>query len=91
MTCSSDKLIKGWNIKFEEKFVIETGSSEDIKNPKKIELFLLGIRAYKDLIYAINLEGNILVYKNPLLSNTSTLIKTYSGARTKITQIIPFS
>lgn len=52
---------------------------------------MLGVRSYKDLIYAINLEGNILVYKNPLLNNTSTLIKTYSGARTKITQIIPFS
>jgi WD40 repeat protein len=36
VTCSSDKLIKVWNIKMEELFVIETGSPEDIKNPKKI-------------------------------------------------------
>jgi hypothetical protein len=55
VTCSSDKLIKVWNIKMEEMFIIETGSPEDMQNPKKIELALVGIRVYKDVIYAINL------------------------------------
>jgi hypothetical protein len=75
----------------EEVCIIETGTAEDMKNPKKIELFLVAVRVFKDSIYAINLEGNILVYKNPLLTHDSSLIKTYSGARSKIAQIIPFN
>lgn len=91
MTCSSDKLIKIWNVKMEELYAIETGTPEDIKNPKKVELFLVAVRVYKDMIYAINLEGNILVYKNPLNTNNTTLIRTISGARGKVNKLIPFN
>lgn len=91
MTCSSDKLIKIWNAKMEELFAIETGTPEDMKNPKKVELFLVAVRVYKDMIYAINLEGNILVYKNPLNTNSTTLIRTVSGARGKVNKLMPFN
>lgn len=91
MTCSSDKLIKIWNVKMEELYAIETGSPEEMKNPKKVELFLVAVRVYKDLIYAINLEGNILVYKNPLNTKNTTLIRTVSGARGKVNKLIPFN
>ena len=62
-----------------------------MKNPKKVELFLVAVRAYKDLIYAINLEGDILVYKNPLNTHNTTLIRTISGARGKVNKLIPFN
>lgn len=91
VTCSSDKLIKIWNIKMEDKFVIEAASKQDLTNPKKIQYFLVGIKVYKDLIYAINLEGDILVYKNPITTQNSDLIRTISGARNKIVSIIPFN
>lgn len=55
MTISSDKLIKIWDIQFEEKFVIETTSAENMKNPKKVGLFLVAVRAVNDLIYVTTL------------------------------------
>jgi hypothetical protein len=54
-------------------------------------LFLVGVRVFKDLIYAINLEGNILVYKNPLVTHNTTLIRTISGAKNKVTRLIAFN
>lgn len=68
MTVSSDKLIKVWNTHFEEKSVIETASVDDMKNPKKFGLFLVAVRALNDKIYAVTLDGDILVYNNPLLN-----------------------
>ncbi len=49
------------------------------------------MRVFKDLIYAINLEGNVLVYKNPLVTHNTTLIRTIYGARGKITRLIAFN
>lgn len=49
------------------------------------------MRAFKDLIYAINLEGNILVYKNPLITHNTTLIRTIYGAKSKVIKLIPFN
>lgn len=71
--------------------MIEAAPSQDLSNPKKIQYFLVGIKVYKDLIYAINLEGDILIYKNPIVTQHSDLIKTISGARNKIVSIIPFN
>jgi hypothetical protein len=31
------------------------------------------------------------VYKNPLLTHTTTLIRTISGAKNKVTKLIPFN
>ena len=38
-----------------------------MKNPKKYQLFLVSVKVYKDKIYVSNIDGDILVYKNPLL------------------------
>jgi len=38
-----------------------------MKNPKKIGDFLVGVKSFKDKLYVLNLEGDILVYKNPLV------------------------
>lgn len=62
-----------------------------MKDPKKISLFLVAVRVFKDLIYAVTLEGNIVVYKNPLSTHNTTLIRTISGAKSKVTKLIPFN
>ena len=38
---------------------------------KKIEGFLYAVKTHKDIIYSINLRGDILSFKNPLLCEGS--------------------
>ena len=90
MTVSSDKVIKIWNTKFEEKSIIEAASAEDMKNPKKYSSFLVAVKVHKDKIYAANIDGDILVYNNPLKSDAS-LVKKISGNRSKIVSLEHFS
>lgn len=40
-----------------------------MKNPKKIGPFLVAVRAFNNLIYAVNLDGDILIYGNPFENN----------------------
>lgn len=44
-----------------------------MKNPKKIGLFLVAVRIYKNLIHVANLDGDIMTYKNPLVDKSSQL------------------
>ena len=55
VTVSADKIFKIWNIKFEEIVAVPTVSEEDLKNPKKIGDFLLGVKSHKDKLYILNL------------------------------------
>lgn len=58
---------------------------------KKIEGFLYAVKTHKDIIYSINLRGDILSFKNPLLCEGSReLQKTYQSWRSKVVQVVPY-
>jgi hypothetical protein len=60
-----------------------------MKNPKKLGLFLVAVRAFNNLIYSANLEGDILIYKNPFYEGKRDLVKKISGSKSKIAKILP--
>ena len=91
MTVSSDKLIKIWNTKFEEKEQIEGAYAEDMKNPKNYGLFLVAVRAFKDRIYVCNIDGDVMIWSNPLSGKKAELLHTYPGNRSKIVKLCEFA
>ena len=61
-----------------------------MKDIKRIGLFLVAVKAVKGNIYAATLDGDILVYSNPLTTNKSDLVQRHIGARSKIVRLLPF-
>ena len=49
--------------------MIESCSAEDMKNMKKFGLFLVAVKAFNNQIFVGNINGDILVYNNPLSTN----------------------
>ena len=47
VTVSSDKIIKFWNTKLEEKAFIESTTPENMKNPKNFSNFLVAVKYFK--------------------------------------------
>jgi WD40 repeat protein len=88
VTVSSDKLIKIWNTKFEEKYTIAVAAEEELKDMKKYGLFLVAVKVYKDTIYVANIDGDILVYSNPITTGQSALQHRYVGSRKKIVKLL---
>jgi hypothetical protein len=87
VTVSSDKLIKIWNSKFEEKAQIEGAYAEDMKNSKNYGLFLVAVKAFKDRIYVCNIAGDVMIYNNPLSGKKAELLHIYPGNRAKIVKL----
>ena len=61
-----------------------------MKNPKKYQLFLVAVRVINNQIYVVNIEGDILVYPNPVKSQQPSLLTSYPGPRSKIVKLLSF-
>lgn len=49
----------------------------------------MAVRVFENLIYAANLEGDILVYLNPFYEGKKELVRKISGSKSKIIKILP--
>jgi hypothetical protein len=49
----------------------------------------VAVRLFNNLIYAANLEGDILVYQNPFYEGKKDLVRKISGSKSKIVKILP--
>lgn len=48
---------------------------------------MVGVKAFKDRVYVCNIDGDVIIYSNPLGGKKAELLHTYPGSRSKIVKL----